>query len=42
MSESKIVCSDCGKEATVPFIPKEGRPVFCKECYAKRRREKEV
>ncbi|MEO9309293.1 MAG: CxxC-x17-CxxC domain-containing protein [Nitrososphaera sp.] len=28
-------CSDCGKEAEVPFQPKEDRPVFCKECFPK-------
>jgi len=34
----KITCSDCGKEAEVPFKPTEGRPVYCKECYQKHRR----
>jgi len=29
------VCADCGSETTVPFWPKEGRPVYCQECYAK-------
>lgn len=29
------VCATCGQEATVPFEPREGRPVYCKECYAK-------
>ncbi|MFQ6053898.1 MAG: CxxC-x17-CxxC domain-containing protein [Candidatus Bathyarchaeia archaeon] len=33
----KIICSDCGKEAEVPFKPTEGRPVYCRECFAKRR-----
>ena len=33
----KVICADCGKECEVPFIPKEGRPVYCKECYAKHR-----
>jgi len=27
------ICAVCGKEATVPFEPTEGRPVYCKECY---------
>jgi CxxC-x17-CxxC domain-containing protein len=35
----KIVCSDCGKEAEVPFKPAEGRPVYCRECYAKHKGE---
>ena len=30
-----VVCADCGCETTVPFSPREGRPVYCKECYAK-------
>jgi CxxC-x17-CxxC domain-containing protein len=31
----KVICSDCGAEAEVPFKPIEGRPVYCKECYKK-------
>ncbi len=33
----KSVCSDCGKECEVPFRPTGERPVYCSECYAKRR-----
>ncbi|NIO43952.1 MAG: DNA-directed RNA polymerase [Candidatus Aenigmarchaeota archaeon] len=33
----KAVCSECGKECEVPFKPTEGKPVFCRECFAKRR-----
>jgi CxxC-x17-CxxC domain-containing protein len=28
------ICASCGKETTVPFEPREGRPVYCRECYA--------
>lgn len=28
-------CADCGQEAKVPFKPREDRPVFCSECFAK-------
>ncbi|HLC71639.1 DNA-directed RNA polymerase [Candidatus Woesearchaeota archaeon] len=31
-------CSDCGKDCQVPFKPQEGKPVFCRECYAKRKK----
>ena len=31
----QIVCAECGKEAEVPFEPREGRPVYCSECYTK-------
>lgn len=34
----KSTCSECGKECEVPFKPTEGRPVYCRECFAKRRR----
>ena len=33
----KATCSECGKECEVPFKPTEGKPVFCKECYMKKR-----
>lgn len=28
-----VTCSACGVETTVPFEPKDGRPVYCSECY---------
>ena len=34
----KAVCSECKKECEVPFKPTAGKDVFCKECYAKKRR----
>ena len=33
----KITCSECGKEAEVPFKPREGTPVYCKDCYFKQK-----
>ena len=30
-------CGDCGNECQVPFQPKEGRPVYCRECYPNHR-----
>lgn len=26
-------CAQCGKATQVPFEPKEGRPVYCRDCY---------
>ena len=34
------VCAQCGKETEVPFEPREGRPVYCSECYNKVRTNK--
>ncbi len=31
------VCSQCGKETTVPFKLTQGRPVYCRECFQQRR-----
>ena len=33
----KAVCTDCGNECEVPFKPDPTRPVYCRECWAKRR-----
>src|ERR1700744_4580792 len=35
--ETRTVCSECGKETTVPFKPTQGRPVFCRECFQQKR-----
>jgi CxxC-x17-CxxC domain-containing protein len=32
-----IVCADCGQPAQVPFKPRSDRPVYCRDCYSKRR-----
>jgi CxxC-x17-CxxC domain-containing protein len=29
----EIVCDNCGRHDQVPFQPKVGRQVLCKECY---------
>lgn len=34
---TKTTCSDCQKECEVPFKPTEGRPVYCRDCWQKRR-----
>ncbi len=33
----KATCSECGQECQVPFKPREGKPVYCRECYASKR-----
>jgi len=38
MVKGKWNCSDCGKEITeLPFKPSPDRPIYCKECWMKRR-----
>ncbi len=33
----KATCADCQKECEVPFKPSGDRPVYCKECFSKRK-----
>jgi CxxC-x17-CxxC domain-containing protein len=33
----KAICSECKQECEVPFKPKDDRPVYCKECYMKKK-----
>ncbi len=32
-----VTCSSCGRDATVPFRPTSGKPVYCNDCFAARR-----
>ena len=33
----KVTCAECGKETEVPFKPDGTRPVYCRDCYQKRK-----
>ena len=35
---SDATCSECGQQCQVPFKPREDRPVYCRDCYAKRKK----
>ena len=32
-------CAGCGGEARIPFKPRDDRPVYCSECFAKQKGE---
>ena len=36
----KTTCSECKKECEVPFKPSGDRPVYCRECFAKRKQSR--
>ena len=36
-SFTQVICAECGKECEVPFKPSADRPVYCRECFAKRK-----
>lgn len=29
------VCANCGVKTQVPFLPRQDRPVYCSDCFAK-------
>jgi len=31
------VCDECGKQTEVPFQPTSGKPLYCSDCFEKRR-----
>ncbi len=33
--EARVTCAGCGSETTVPFVPKNGKPVLCSVCFRK-------
>src|SRR3989338_1601409 len=33
----KAICADCNKECAVPFRPSQDRPVYCRDCFSKRK-----
>ena len=36
----KAICAECNKECEVPFKPRDDRPVYCKDCFSKRKNER--
>ncbi|MGI6345237.1 MAG: zinc-ribbon domain containing protein [Bacillota bacterium] len=32
-----VICADCGAETQVPFRPSGDRPVYCQDCFQKRK-----
>ncbi len=35
-------CETCGQEAKLPFKPREDRPVYCSDCFAKKKESEEA
>ena len=36
-SFTQVICAECGKKCEIPFKPSADRPVYCRECFAKRK-----
>jgi CxxC-x17-CxxC domain-containing protein len=39
---TEVVCADCGQKTTVPFVPRNGKPIYCSPCLAKAREREEA
>ena len=40
---TEVVCAECGQTTTVPFVPRNGNPVYCSMCFEKaKEREQET
>lgn len=35
--QHEAVCASCGRQTTVPFVPREDRPVYCSDCFQSQR-----
>jgi len=35
-----VTCAHCGRDTEVPFEPRQGRPVYCSDCYSKFRTDR--
>ncbi|HYI24641.1 MAG TPA: zinc-ribbon domain containing protein [Thermomicrobiales bacterium] len=31
-AQTEVVCAECGQQTTVPFVPRNGNPVYCSTC----------
>lgn len=36
-AQTEVTCAGCGATTTVPFVPRNGRPVYCSHCFDKAR-----
>ncbi len=32
-----VTCDECGQQTQVPFRPSQDRPVYCRDCFSRRR-----
>jgi len=35
--EHEATCAECGKKCTVPFKPSGDKPVYCRDCFQKKK-----
>lgn len=40
-AQTEVVCAECGETTTVPFVPRNGNPVYCARCFERVRGERQ-
>ena len=40
--QTEVNCAECGTQTTVPFVPRNGNPVYCSRCFDRLRVERQV
>ncbi|MGH2531616.1 MAG: zinc-ribbon domain containing protein [Thermomicrobiales bacterium] len=40
--QSEVTCAECGQTTTVPFVPRNGNPVYCSRCFERVRASRSV
>lgn len=40
--QTEVTCAECGEKTTVPFVPRNGNPVYCSRCYDRIRSQRAV
>ncbi len=40
-AQTDVICAGCNRATTVPFVPRNGNPVYCSACFAMARDEAE-
>ncbi len=39
-AQTTVVCAECGETTTVPFVPRNGNPVYCSRCFERVRSQR--
>lgn len=40
--QTEVICAECGERTTVPFVPRNGNPVYCSRCFERMRSQATV
>ena len=40
--QTEVTCAECGNVTTVPFVPRNGTPVYCSQCFDRFRQARDA